>query len=107
MRISDWSSDVCSSDLLLQPLQALLGGGDLGNAGAFVAEQELGVGPALAFLADQVGTRYADGIEENLVDAMTLVARDDRPHGDAGRFHVDQQEGNDLLRLGKIGRAQV
>src|SRR3546814_14482552 len=39
---------------LLQPLQALLGGGDLGNAGAFVAEQELGVGPALAFLADPV-----------------------------------------------------
>src|SRR3546814_3513670 len=103
MRISDWSSDVCSSDLLLQPLQALLGGGDLGNAGAFVAEQELGVGPALAFLADQVGTRYADGIEENLVDAMTLVDRDDRPHGDAGRFHVDQQEGNAL----QIGRAQV
>src|SRR3546814_20813562 len=60
---------------LLQPLQALLGRGNLGDAGAFVAEQELGVGPALAFLADQVGTRYADGIEENQIGRASCRER--------------------------------
>src|SRR3546814_1631084 len=30
---------------------------------------------------------------------MLAAERDDRPYRDAGRFHVDQQEGDALLRL--------
>src|SRR3546814_4604647 len=48
MRISDWSSDVCSSDL------------------------------------------------------TAAVDRFDRPHGDAGRFHIDEQEGDALLLAAAI-----
>src|SRR3546814_8949975 len=39
---------------------------------------------------------------------MTLVDRDDRAHRDAGAFHIDQQEGNALLRFGlEIGAHQA
>src|SRR3546814_9750469 len=65
MRISDWSSDVCSSDLLI----------------------------------DTLLDRHADILEEHLVHLMLAAERDDRPYRDAGRFHVDQQEGDALLRL--------
>src|SRR5581483_5395116 len=37
---------------------------------------------------------------EDFVHLVTAIHHDDRLHGDAGRLHVDQQEGNALLRLG-------
>src|SRR3546814_18638280 len=43
--------------------------------------------------------RHADILEEHLVHLMLAAERDDRPYRDAGRFHVDQQEGDALLRL--------
>src|SRR3546814_13405716 len=55
MRISDWSSDVCSSDLRRR------------RHGGFCA--------------------------------FAVAQRDDRAHGDAGRFHVAEEEGNAFLLL--------
>src|SRR3546814_12509659 len=52
MRISDWSSDVCSSDLIIRALQA----GD-GDAARRAIESD--IGPALAYIADLAGE---DGI---------------------------------------------
>src|SRR3546814_1125125 len=69
-----------------------------GDAGALVREQELGAGPALVLLIDTLLDRHADILEEHLVHLMLAAERDDRPYRDAGRFHVDQQEGDALLR---------
>ncbi|GCC49733.1 hypothetical protein chiPu_0033885, partial [Chiloscyllium punctatum] len=73
---------------------------DAGHAGALIAEQELGVGPALILLADQVLGGDPDVLQENVVDLVRAVDGDDRTHGDARRFHVDQQERDAGLRLG-------
>ena len=66
----------------LEVLQAALRAAGARHAGALVAEQELGVGPTLVFLANQIGDRHANIFEENVID---LVAADDReynwPHG--------------------------
>ena len=83
-----------------QAAHAALGGRHLGDAQPLVGEQELGAGPALAFLADAVLDRHPHVIEEHVVHVMRAVEHDDRPHRDAGRLHVDQQEGDALLRLG-------
>src|SRR3546814_16020747 len=69
-----------------------------GDAGALVREQELGAGPALVLLIDTLLDRHADILEEHLVHLMLAAERDDRPYRDAGRFHVDQQDGDALLR---------
>ena len=44
-----------------------------GDAGALVAEQELGVVPALVLLADEVLRRHAHVVEEHLVDLAAAV----------------------------------
>ena len=64
-----------------------------------MAQQELGVGPALALLADAIVLGHAHVLEKHLVDVVPAVERDDGAHRNAGRFHVDEQEGNALLRL--------
>ncbi|MCY1414794.1 hypothetical protein D9M71_302530 [compost metagenome] len=88
--------------------QGRLGMGDSGLAGALVGEQVLGAGPALVLFAHAVGHRHLHIVEEHLVDFVIAVEGDDRPHADAGRGHVDQQEGNAalLLRLG-VGAHQA
>src|SRR3546814_2682545 len=53
---------------------------------------------ALVLLIDTLLDRHADILEEHLVHLMLAAERDDRPYRDAGRFHVDQQEGDALLR---------
>jgi hypothetical protein len=63
------------------------------------ASRVLGVGPALVLLADQLVGRHLDVVEEHLVDLVLAIHRDDRPHGDAGALHVDQQEADAGLRL--------
>jgi hypothetical protein len=78
-------------------LQRRLGTADAGDAGALVAEQELGVGPALVLLADEVLRRHLDVLEPDFVDLVLAVVHDDRAHGDARRLHVDEQEGDALL----------
>ena len=76
----------------LQAPQPRLGNADAGDAGALVAEQKLGVIPALVLLAHQVLGRHADVVEKDFVDFMPAVDGLDRPHRYARRLHVDQQE---------------
>ena len=90
---------------LLDALHALLGVADAGDARALVAEQELGAVPAAVLLADQVLDRHLDLVEEHLVHLMPAVHGLDRAHGDAGRLHVDQQERDAELLLGRGVRA--
>ena len=85
---------------VLQRLDAALGLRHGGDAEPLVGQQELGAGPALVLLADQVRDRHLDVVEEHLVHLVAAVSDDDRLHGDARRLHVDQQEGDALLRLG-------
>src|SRR3546814_9009919 len=80
MRIIDWSSDVCSSDLA-----------------ALIAKEMLGIVPAFALLADPIFHGDADIVEKDFIGITAAVDRFDRPHGDAGRFHIDEQEGDALL----------
>src|SRR3546814_15388579 len=55
MRISDWSSDVCSSDLALQEVDHLVVAGALVDRGAVAHQRHLGqvVGAALTQVADR------------------------------------------------------
>ncbi|MNE18700.1 hypothetical protein D3C80_1117500 [compost metagenome] len=93
---------------LLEVGQRGLGDADASLAGALVAEQVLGAGPALVLLADQVGHRHPHVVEEHLVDFVLAVQGDDRPHADAGAGHVDQQEGDAALLLGlRVGAHQA
>ncbi len=85
---------------LLELLQIPLGAAGLRHAGALVAEQEFGVGPAFVFLADQVLGRHPDIFEKHVVDFVRTVDGDDRAHRDPRRRHVDQQEGDAALWLG-------
>jgi hypothetical protein len=83
----------------LEALELALGAVDVGDVGALVREQVLGVRPALVLLADQVLGRHFDVVEEHFVHLVAAVQHDDRAHGDAGRLHVEQQEGDAGLRL--------
>ena len=64
-----------------------------------MAEQVLGVGPALVLFANEVLGRHFDVVEEHFVDLAFAIEQLDGTHGDAGRFHVQQQEGNAGLGL--------
>src|SRR3546814_4863972 len=69
MRISDWSSDVCSSDLLLQRLDALGEGGVLGREGDSIRDT------ALLHEGLQLSTRLLSRIRPRLlgVDAAKQI----------------------------------
>src|SRR3546814_19791495 len=64
MRISDWSSDVCSSDLLAQVIERVSGPGSSANAGAVLVR------------APQLVQRY--GFDQDDGGALQLVASFDR-----------------------------
>ena len=72
---------------------------DAGGVRPLVGEQVFGAGPALVLLADEVVGGYTDIIEEDLVYLVRAFQENDRPDRDAGRLHIDQQEGYALLRL--------
>ena len=93
---------------LLDALDALLRHADPGDAGALIAKQEFGVVPALVLFAHQILDRHFDVIEEHFVDLVAAFDGDDRPHRNALRLHVDQQERNaGLLLGGGIGAHQT
>src|SRR3546814_6666263 len=78
MRISDWSSDVCSSDLLRQAVERrrLL---DLGHDGGAVADQAARLGQVLRPLDEGEGDPVDTEVERELqVDAVLLGDRRDR-----------------------------
>ena len=62
-----------------------------------MAEQVFRVSPALVLFTDEVFHRHLHVIEEHFIHFVIFVQHDDRTHRDAGRMHVDQQEGNALL----------
>ena len=64
------------------------------------------VQPAL-MLMDHVLDRHAHVVEARLAEGRGAADQQDRPHRDARRRHVDQQEGDALLLLGvRIGAHQ-
>ncbi|KAG1292159.1 hypothetical protein G6F64_013706 [Rhizopus arrhizus] len=69
-----------------------------GNAGALVAQQVLGVGPALVLFAPQVGHRYAPVLQPDLVHVVAAVQRAEGAHRHARGAHVQQQHRNAALR---------
>ncbi len=68
---------------VLEPLQCAFAIADTGIVGTLVREQEFCVSPAVVFLADQVFHRHLHVIEENVVDFVFAVDRDDGAHRDA------------------------
>src|SRR3546814_19221592 len=58
--------------------------------------------PAFALLADPIFHGDADIVEKDFIGITAAVDRFDRPHGDAGRFHIDEQEGDALLLAAAI-----
>ena len=49
--------------------------------------------PAAVPLAEQAVARHADPVEEDLVQLVRTGHAADRPHADAGRAHVDEEDG--------------
>src|SRR5258708_8474363 len=94
---------IVSGDLrlydLLETVQVTRRTANAGHAGALVAEKKLRIGPAFVFLSDQVLGRDTHVFEKDVVHLMRAVDGYDGTHGDAGRFHVDQQERNAGLRF--------
>src|SRR3546814_7885936 len=104
MRISDWSSDVCSSDLLKLVRQRGRGrqhrhlGRDRGFArGDLVAEraQHLGLG------ADETNADFGAGFGESGVFGQETVTRLDRIHAsfDCNRSEEHTSELQSLMRI--------
>src|SRR3546814_5635770 len=96
MRISDWSSDVCSSDLVLQAgheagLVAALQEGTV----HLVRVAEAGHLAELLGLARRQGSRLAD--HPALVVAVLRLARPPGEH--AGRSEEDTSELQSLMRI--------
>src|SRR3546814_7077164 len=74
MRISDWSSDVCSSDLALLGLSRRLGeGGKLGHIIRLVLDDHLGVEIPRELLEAVMGGQRVGAIDVEARDAAHLA----------------------------------
>src|SRR3546814_3158083 len=75
MRISDWSSDVCSSDLALKPLKIAVNPGN-GGAGLMVDA----IAPHLPFTIERLHAepdgRFPNGIPNPLLPENRIATRD-------------------------------
>jgi hypothetical protein len=89
----------------LQALELALGSVHVGDVGALVAQQVLGVGPALVLFADQVLRRHLNVVEPDFIDLALAVQQLDGTHRDPGRLHVDEQEGDTRLRFAFVAGA--
>src|SRR3546814_10051984 len=100
MRISDWSSDVCSSDLVRRQGDVLLGpGADRGDRGLRVALDAAGddrrVHPLLLHLLHEAGDRLAH-VDHDEIGAGT-VAQD--PQAALERSEEHTSELQSLMRI--------
>ena len=68
-------------------------------AAAFELQQIFRDGPALVLGADAIALGHAHVVEEHLIDFVVAGKKVDRPHGDAGTVHVEQQERDAALGL--------
>ena len=70
---------------------------------ALVGQQVHGDRPALALVAERAVERHHHVVEEDLAELGRAVHGLDRPHGDAGRVHVDEEGGD--APVGRLRRA--
>src|SRR3546814_15130104 len=80
MRISDWSSDVCSSDLLTFALTS--GGGEIVVTGSRVRVTQLEVGPGTSFSTEVLES--APSFNRDVRDIILLDPRVSLDRDDAG-----------------------
>src|SRR3546814_6073654 len=113
MRISDWSSDVCSSDLLDRAMVAAAWGGAEGaDVIAFVVDGKGGVGPKVTAIAEALAQRrepkYLILNKVDIADKARLLAHVERLHAItpfAETFFVSAATGDGVAD--QIGRAHV
>src|SRR3546814_20760106 len=79
MRISDWSSDVCSSDLSVSVLESVVTEDQVSVVGRRIAER--GVAPRLPFILELVETAVLATIAQVEVDAVITADVRDRARG--------------------------
>ena len=67
------------------------------------AEHHAGNAPALIEAAEHVGLRHAHLVEEFLGEFGVAFEGLDRPHGNAGRMHIDEQHGDAGMARFRLG----
>ena len=75
-----------------------------GDAGPLERESGRDHVPAVVLHAEQAVARHDHVVEEHLVELVGPGHRVDRPHGDAGRRHVDEQHADARVLAGVGGR---
>ena len=90
--------------MFTQLAQAVLRARDPGRSGPFVLQQDLAIGPALAFLANQVLDGHPNILKMNFVYLVRTVDRNDRFQAYARCLHVDQQEADTFLPACDVSR---
>ena len=68
---------------------------------ALVLQEALADRPALAALADEIAFGHAHVVQERLAERRCAADELDGLHRNAGRFHIEQHEGNAVV-LGRI-----
>src|SRR3546814_9125791 len=102
MRISDWSSDVCSSDLVARQAEAGLGQvvgaegeelgalGDLGGPQAGTRQLDHGADDVVDLDALALAHRRRDGVDELAQHLELLLHRDQRAHALRSEEHTSK-----------------
>src|SRR3546814_2752067 len=102
MRISDWSSDVCSSDLTPQPLSFRLPAAELaaivalGKPSVVVGDRPAAEGVPVTSV-DKIAAAGNDGAD--LPDAVAAVAKAPTSGGSTGRSEEHTSELQSLMRI--------
>src|SRR3546814_11246298 len=80
MRISDWSSDVCSSDLLIEALPGLAEHGcSYREPGGFIRRMREGEGTWLGHVLEHVAIELPNMAGEDVTFGKTRSIHEDRP----------------------------
>ena len=98
---------MCSVREFARVVEPLAAQTDVGDARAFVRQQELRAIPALVLLADQVASRHAHLVEEDFVEMVLAVDGVDRPDRDAGVLGRSAKDAFLLARLGIGARTRA